>query len=56
MLISAVIVAIPVLTFIYAKIQTINLLLLGTLIYELIVLAASVIILNTTAVKLFNKL
>ncbi len=56
MLISAIIVAIPVLTFIYVKIQNINLLLLGALIYELIVLAASVIILNTTAVKLFNKL
>ena len=56
MLISAAIVAIPVLIFIYGNIQNINLLLLGTLIYELIILTVVTIILNTTAVKLFNKL
>ena len=56
MLISAAIIAIPVLIFIYGKIQNINLFLLGTLIYELIVLGAITVILNTTAVKLFNKL
>ena len=56
MLISAAIVAIPVLIFIYLKIQNINLFLLGTVIYELIVLAVVTAILNTIGVKLFNKL
>ena len=56
MLISAAIIAIPVLIFIYGKVQNINLFLLGTVIYELIVLGAITVILNTTAVKLFNKL
>ncbi|WP_291630279.1 ABC transporter permease [Clostridium sp.] len=56
MLISAAIVVIPVLIFIYGKIQNINLFLLGTVIYELIILGATTVILNTTAVKLFNKL
>lgn len=56
MLTSAAIVAIPVLIFICGNIQNINLFLLGTVIYEVIILGALVIILNTKAVKLFNKL
>lgn len=56
MLASAAIVAIPVLIFICGNIQNINLFLLGTVIYEVIILGALVIILNTKAVKLFNKL
>lgn len=56
MLASAIIVAIPVLIFIYGNIQNINLFLLGTVIYELIILGTITVILNTTAVKLFNRL
>lgn len=56
MLISAAIVAIPVIIFIYGKIQNINLLLSGVVIYEFIVLGILAVILNTVSVKLFNRL
>ena len=56
MLISMVIVAIPVLIFIYLKVQNINLFLLGTTIYEIIILGTLVTILNTVSVKQFDGL
>ena len=56
MLISAAIVAIPTLIFIKFNIQNVNLFLLGVIIYEVIILGVVTVVLNTTSVKMFNKL
>jgi ABC-2 type transport system permease protein len=56
MLISVAIVAVPVVIYIYGKIQNINLFLFGIVIYEVIILGILIGILNTISIKLFNKL
>lgn len=56
MIVSAAIVAVPGVIYIYGKIQNINLFLLCIVIYEIIILGAITVILNTVSVKLFNRL
>lgn len=56
MLIGVGIIAIPVVIFIYGKIDNINLFLSVIVIYEAIILGVLTVILNTVSVKIFNRL
>lgn len=56
MLISASVVAVPTVIFIYGNISNVTMFLLGVLIYEALLLGILITLLNTISVKLFNRL
>ncbi len=56
MLVAVVLIAIPVVIFIYGNIVNVTMFLIGIIIYEIIILIVLIAILNTVCVKLFRKL